>query len=1095
MQCPACRAENLEDRRFCSRCGAALSVVCGGCGAGNEPAARFCGQCGAALDAAGGPAFRRSPVAAHLVRRVLASRLALEGERKLVTVLFADVRGSMELLADRDPEEARALLDPVIDRMIAAVQRYEGTVNQVMGDGIMALFGAPLAQEDHAVRACHAALEMQATVRRWAEEAPVSTGLPVRIRIGLNSGEVVVRSIRSDLHVDYTAVGQTTHLAARMEQQADPGTIRVTAETAALLGAWMQVTPLGPVPVRGLDAPVRVYELTGLGPARSRLHAALARGVSHLVGRDHELAELAHAATIVRNGHGQIVALVGEAGVGKSRLTWEFLHSASLAGWRIVQGAASPYERSAYALITQVLRQVFEVDEAAAGAALRDKVDGTLAVLPGLADLAAPLLVLLGDAAPNPAWEVLELAARRRRLIDAVRRLLVGLSRLEPLSVVLEDLQWNDRESALVLDALVDAVATSRILLLVTARPGPDLGWSGKAHYGQIGLAPLSRSDADELLRDLLGDRPESVVVRRMVAERTQGNPFFIEESVRNLADLGVLEGGRGRYSVRRAPPSLQLPVSVHDVLAARIDRLQPEDKLVLQAASVIGREVPMALLDAVAEDGDAVARLHAAELIDPDESGSEPKLVFRHALTQEVAYGGLLRERRRELDARLVDALERRPAGRLDEPAERLAYHALRGELWDKAARYCRQAGTRAIARCAYRAAVLHFEDALAALARLPPGRDRGQQTIEVHLELRTALTPQADFGRMLEHLQEAERLAREIDDRERLARVSSFLANQFTVMLDFPRAIRYGREALDLARALGDLAIEVITNAYLGVAYYTVARYDEAAELCRRNVVLLDGERAMERFGMMQCPAVYSRTVLAWSLAETGAFGEGLERAEEGVALGHRIGHPVTQVFAWLGLGVLHHRRRDYERAVSLLEQALAHCQAAEAPVYVALITAPLAASLARVGRVHDAVQRLEAGIEQAIAIGDPYGRWLRTGGLAEAYLLSGRTGDAVRLARRAVELTRLVQSPGAEVHATVLLAETLLESDPHEASEHVTRAIARAAELGMRPAQAWGHVLESRALARLEKAEQAQAALARAEAMFEAMAMRLE
>jgi class 3 adenylate cyclase len=336
MRCPRCGHENADRTKFCGECGTALAGRCSACGAANPPTNKFCGECGSSLtDTAKSQKFG-SPetyTPKHLVEKILTSKTALEGERKQVTVLFADLKGSMELLADRDPEEARKLLDPVLERMMEAVHPYEGTVNQVMGDGIMALFGAPISHEDHAVRACYAALRMQRRVNVYADEIQQQGGTPVQIRVGVNSGEVVVRAIRTDLHMDYSAVGQTTHLAARLEQMAKPGSSLITGATLNLAEGYVQARPLGAVPVKGLEAPTPVYELTGTVPTRSRLQASAARGLTRFVGRDSELQQLTQALEHAAVGHGQAVAVVGEPGVGKSRLVWEFTRSHRTQGW------------------------------------------------------------------------------------------------------------------------------------------------------------------------------------------------------------------------------------------------------------------------------------------------------------------------------------------------------------------------------------------------------------------------------------------------------------------------------------------------------------------------------------------------------------------------------------------------------------------------------------------------------------------------------------------------------------------------------------------------------------------------------------------
>jgi class 3 adenylate cyclase len=368
MQCPRCQQENRDGRRFCAECGAALAFACSSCGFSNEAGEKFCGGCGQPLAAAQSLAARFTSAETytpkHLAERILTSKAALEGERKLVTVLFADLKGSMELLADRDPEEARKLLDPVLELMMDAVHRYEGTVNQVMGDGIMALFGAPLAHEDHAVRACYAALRMQKSVAQYAEGVFRSYGVPVQIRVGLNSGEVVVRAIGSDLHMDYTAVGQTTHLAARMEQMATPGTIFLAPATFQLAEGYVQVAARGPVAVKGLPDPMEIYALTGATAQRSRLHVAAARGLTRFVGRDAEVEQMRRAFALAQDGHGQLVSVVGEPGVGKSRLVYEFTHSHRTQDWLVLESGSLSYGKAtSYQPVIDLLKAYFNVHD------------------------------------------------------------------------------------------------------------------------------------------------------------------------------------------------------------------------------------------------------------------------------------------------------------------------------------------------------------------------------------------------------------------------------------------------------------------------------------------------------------------------------------------------------------------------------------------------------------------------------------------------------------------------------------------------------------------------------------------------------------
>jgi class 3 adenylate cyclase len=544
MRCLRCEADNPEGMKFCIECAAPLARHCPQCDFANPPQAKFCGQCAAALQgplpaavlpsSSPHPQTPRGYTPLHLAEKILTSRSALEGERKQVTVLFADLKGSMELLADRDPEEARQLLDPVLERMMAAVHRYEGTVNQVMGDGIMALFGAPIAHEDHAVRACYAALRIQDAIGRYAEELRQRQGLDVQIRIGLNSGEVVVRSIGSDLHMDYTAVGQTTHLAARMEQLARPGTALLTADTLRLVEGYVEVKPLGPVPVKGLPKPIEVYELRRAGLVRSRLQAAVARGLTRFVGRDPELAALVQALQQARAGHGQVVAVVGEAGVGKSRLVYECLHSHHTQGWRVLESTCVSYgQATPYFPVLDLLRHYAHVDDSDDPRTIRAKVTGQLLTLDeALQDAIPPLLALL-DALPDDSpFLTLDPPQRRQRTLAALKRVLLRESQVQPVLVVCEDLHWIDTETQALLDSLVESLPTARLLLLVNYRPEYQHGWGGKTYYAQLRLDPLPPASADAFLQALLGDDPGLAALKPLLIARTAGNPFFLEESV-----------------------------------------------------------------------------------------------------------------------------------------------------------------------------------------------------------------------------------------------------------------------------------------------------------------------------------------------------------------------------------------------------------------------------------------------------------------------------------------------------------------------------------------------------------------------------------
>jgi class 3 adenylate cyclase/tetratricopeptide (TPR) repeat protein len=978
----------------------------------------------------------------YLAEKILTSRSALEGERKQVTVLFADLKGSMELLADRDPEEARQLLDPVLERMMAAVHRYEGTVNQVMGDGIMALFGAPLAHEDHAVRACYAALGMQAAVQQYATEVQRTYGVPLQMRVGLNAGEVVVRAIGNDLHMDYSAIGQTTHLAARMEQMAMPGTILLTPAVVDLANGFIQVTPIGPVPIKGLDAPVEVFELVGATALRRRLQTAVARGLSPFVGRQPELEALQQALARAGASQGQVVALLGEPGVGKSRLVYEFLHSHSTQGWlRLESGSVSYGKATAYLPVCDLLKAYCQIEDRDDLRTVRAKITGHILTLDEtLQDTVPAILALFEALPPDSPFLHLDPLQRRRRTLEALKRLLLRESQVQPLLLVFEDLHWIDSETQAVLDMLVESLPTARVLLLVNYRPEYQHGWGSKTFYTQLRLDPLPEASADTLLQALLGPEADLASLTQLLIARTQGNPFFLEESVRTLVETGVLVGDRGAYRLAKPLDAWQVPATVQALLAARIDRLPPEEKRLLQTAAVIGTEVPWPLLQAIAELPEEVlhgglAHLQAAEFLYETRLFPEREYTFKHALTHEVAYSSLLLERRRVLHAGIVVALEALTPDRVAEQVERLAHHAVRGELWAKALAYCRQAGEKVLARSAYREAAGYFEQALSALPHLPEQRATREQAIDLRLALRVALWPSGNAGRILAYLHEAEALAAALDDPRRLGQVSLFLSALAWVLGTHDQAITSGQRALALATTCGDAILHALANYYLGFAYHAQGDYRRAIDCHSQTVASLDGARRRERFGLAILPAVFAHANLAAGHAELGLFAEGRGLGDEGLGIAEAVDHPGSLMVASWGVGLLALRQGDLPRALPRLERALGLCQEASIPALFPAIAAALGAAYTLDGRGADAVPLLTQATEQAMAMErvDTQARCRLS--LGEAQLLAGRLEEAQTLAEQALAQALERQERGNQAYALHLLGDIAARRHPPE------------------------------------------------------------
>ena len=1101
MKCPRCQHENPPAQKFCGECGARLTAACRACGASNPPEQRFCGECGASLDAPPTSRFASAQqyTPKHLAERILSSKEALEGERKQITVLFADLKGSTELIADRDPEEARKLLDPVLEKMMEAVHRYEGTVNQVMGDGIMALFGAPLALEDHAVRACYAALAMQAAIRGYSEQLRRSKGVEVQIRVGLNSGEVVVRSIGSDLRMDYTAVGQTTHLAARMEQLATPGTTRLTADTLRLAEGLVRVTALGPVPLKGLTEPVEVFELTSAGAARSRLQAAAARGLTKFVGRSAELSQMFSALERSHAGHGQVVALVGEPGVGKSRLVWEFTHSHRARDWLVLESASVSYGKaSAYRPVIDLLKSYFQIEDRDDARRMREKVTGKLLALDeALKPHLVPLLALLDVPVEDERWKALDPAQKRLRTLDACKRLILREAQVQPLAAVFEDLHWIDSETQAMLDALVESLPAARVLLLVNFRPEYEHRWGGKTYYRQLRIDPLPPESADELLEALLGRDAALGPLKQLLVERTEANPLFLEESVRALVETAALAGERGAYRLTRAVEQLTIPPTVQAILAARIDRLGPETKRLLQAAAVIGKDVPMPLLLAIADGPEHEVRaelthLQAAEFLYEVRLFPDLEYTFKHALTHEVAYQGVLHDRQRALHARITEAIERLAPDRVAEQVERLAHHALRGEVWDKAVGYLRQAGLRSTARAANREAIAHLEQALEALRRHPASRETTELTIDIRLELRNALLPLGERARIRDHLHEAEALARALGDQQRLARIATFMVIECVVAGDYEEAVRFGQEALGIARSLGYRSSEVVATTFLGQAHAVRGEFGTAATLFERNVAL-EGDLRFERFGAPGIQWAVSGAWLADVFSQLGRFDEAIGHAEAAGQVAEAADHPFSLYLALFALGRVHLGRGDLPRATRVLEQDLDLCRTRQLVVAIPLIAATLGAAFALAGRADDALPLVADAVED-------FRR--RQNHTRPAFILlcagttclsAGRIDEAASYAREALVLTRRLGARGSEAHALCLAGDVASAGSAEDAAGYYRDALALAGELGMRPIVAHCHLGLGKLSRRTGKRDQAQEHLRTAVTMYREMDMR--
>ena len=867
----------------------------------------------------------------HLAERILAEHAAMEargaadGERKTITALFADLKGSTALIEWLDPEDARAIIDPALQLMMDAVHRYEGYVAQALGDGIFALFGAPIAHEDHPQRALYAALRMQDGMRHYSDDLRRQGRTPLHMRVGINTGEVVVRSIRKDdLHTDYVPVGHSTNLAARMEQLANPGSIVVTPDTYKLTNGYFEFRTLGETLVKGVEEPLNIYEVVGAGPLRTKLKVAARRGLSRFVGRYREMEQLQHALTQAQEGHGQIVGVMGEPGVGKSRLFYEFVGAVrepsprSQTDYLVLEAFAVSHGRaSVYLSILELLKSYFEITLEDDERKRREKITGkVLALDRSLEDTLPYLFYLLGITDPTSSLQQMDAQIRRRRTFETLKKLFLRESLNQPLILIFEDLHWIDAETQGFLDSLCESVASACLLLLVNYRPEYRHDWGNKTYYRQLQLAPLGKAEAEELLAFLLGSDVSLTPLKALILEKTEGTLFFIEEVVQELVeqgrlvrtDVGAVLCDRPLQGAHVGAP-LQIPPTVQGVLAARIDRLGADEKALLQQLSVIGREFPLGLISKVVPQPEEalyrlLSALQAKEFLYEQPAFPEVEYIFKHALTQDVAYGSVLQQQRRVLHARTAGAIEDLYQSSLDEHYAELAHHYTRSGNTEKAVQYLQLAGQQAVQRSANNEAVSHLTAALELLQTLPDTSERSQQELVLQTSLGPAFIATKGYGSAeVEHAYfRARELCRQVGETPQLypALLGVWVSHLMQAKLQTAREL--GEQLLRLAQQTHDSSLLVGGYWAVGETLLMLGELTACRDHLERGIALYGPEaRRDQAYLYGEDHGMTCLSFVAMGLWLLGYPDRALVRSREAVTVALARPHLNTQAFAW--------------------------------------------------------------------------------------------------------------------------------------------------------------------------------------------------
>jgi class 3 adenylate cyclase/tetratricopeptide (TPR) repeat protein len=983
VRCTKCGIENAADSRFCNQCATPLSRVCPKCARQNAPDAKFCSECAEPLSARKSKSAERSSPTSSRPAPIATEQTNLgvaEGERKIVTALFADIKGSTELEQDLDPEEARAIVDPALKLMIAAVHRYDGYVVQSTGDGIFAMFGAPLAHEDHPQRALYAALRMQEDLRRYAATLRERGRAPIEIRIGVNTGEVVVRAIQTAAgHAEYTPIGHTNNLASRMQTVAATGSIATTEDTRKLCEGYFTFRSLGPTRVKGVSEAVNVHEVTGLGPLRTRLQASARRGLSKFVGRDPELAQMKRALELAKSGRGQIVAAVAEAGVGKSRLFFEF-QAVMPPGCLVLETlSVSHGKASAYLPLIDLLKNYFEITPEDDARRRREKIGGKILILDrSLEDTLPYLFTLLEVAESDDQIALMDPETRRRRTLDAIKRLLLRESLHQPLVAIFEDLHWVDEGSRALLNLLAESLGTARVLMLVNYRPEFTHNWGNKTYYTQLRLDPLGAETGEEMLNALLDDGHELAPLKQLIIEKTEGNPLFIEEIVQALFEQGALLRN-GAVKLAKSLSTIQIPSTVHAVLASRIDRLPADQKDLLQTLAVIGKEFPFRLVREVSGKSDEelqrlFSELQMAEFIYEQPAVSDIAYVFKHALSQQVASGSALLERRRVLHERVARVLEAQFPEMVETQPELIAHHYTEAGLGSEAVPHWHRAGERSLQRYANVEAINHLKQGLELLGSISDSSEQNRPADE------------ATRYSFLYKLGEAQQAAGE-----------------------FMEACEAFVRATEVARSLG--STDDLVNAALG--YAQTAHF---GGMTTPNVVRLL-EDGLQRLGSEDNPLTTRvHASLALALGVMGQQQQAMVYAEKAVMMAHRYDDPLLLTRSLQGMFFALSRPEQAQQRLVVSNQLLEASKAANSSELGVEVIWPRSYALFESGEIVEADQKNDELGRLAEERNWPFTIYLVAVFRTARAAMSGRFQESERLAQQALAIGQRVQTEAA-------------------------------------------------------------------------------
>jgi len=1043
MKCPKCQTENPVDAKFCNACANKLELICPECGKPNPPGSKFCNECSHNLKEPKEPPDYSEPQSytpRFLADKILTSRSSLEGERKLVTVFFADVANYTTLSEKLDPEEVHQIMDGCFKILMDEIHRYEGTINQFTGDGVMALFGAPISHEDHAQRACFAALAVQKVISLYGEKIEKDCGIEFVMRIGLNSGSVIVGSIGDDLRMDYTAVGDTTNLASRMENLAKPGTVLISENTHKLVRDYFELKSFGKIDVKGKEEPQEAFELIKPGEIESRIDASAAKGLTRFVGRTHSLPALMGPLEKVQSGSGQVVGIVGEAGVGKSRLLLEMRNRLPQVEYTWLEGRCIHYGGSmAYLPILDILRFYFDIKEGDREFVIKKKMEEKILQLDErIKRSLSSFQELLSVKVDDEFYLQLEPVVKKIRAFEAIRDLLIRESEKKPLVVVIEDLHWMDKTSGEFIQNLIDSLPNARIMLILLYRPEYTHQWGSKSYYTKIGLDQLGTASSTELVQAILEDGKAVPELRDLVLSKAGGNPLFVEEITHSLLENGFIQRKDQEYILTRKASEIEVPDTIQGIISARLDRVEESLKRIMQVASVIGREFAFRILQSITgmkEDlKSCLLNLQGLEFIYEKQLFPELEYIFKHALTQEVAYSSLLIKRRKEIHEKIGDVIEKLYSERLEEYYEVLAYHYERSDNKEKAVKYLDLANQKACDASAMEDAKGYFNKAMEILDTMPDTTENQERRISLLVNQFIVFEQLFQIPEYYDFLTRYKPLAAEIKN---IGLAGGFYARMGACEMEFgffDKAIQSETKAVGFCKASGNAEYEGFALTALQWSYLCKDDFDRVFALKEVILHMMD-----EQFNLFNY--VRSSVATAFVFLYCGRWDEAVEEGQNALNVAQEYSDDGHISYAAYLVSTAYTYKGDTSRAIEYGEMSL---KKAPTPFYEALAQCALACAWCGSGEPHKGIEILDTYVQifraehfRIVEIGySPF--------LAEGYLLAGEYDRAERTAKDALEVAERCGAKYWIGRAHRMMGEVALETNFSKALPHLERSI---------------------------------------------------